>query len=453
MDDVVGAPASGWEGGRAPARARRARLDRRGRDPRAPAPAPAGALGRAVERRLDLPRGPELHLPAPLGRARRGLRCRDVLRHALGRAAAEDDPPRLRRSRLPAERGAGAPRASEGACRPRGGAALAVPRALRARAGGPLPVRRRGGARLRDRAGDGGGDRPTDPPSPPEGGRESGRGSSGLPFRAADPGRAPPGSATPAPRRARRSGEPRGLRRSRRIPGAPARPRDRARGDRRRDARLEAPGPRRRRLPRRPQVGGGREAARAPPLSRLQRRRVGARHVQRPRPPRRGPVLDRRGHDDRRLRDGLRDRLSLRPRRVSRGARAHLRRDRGGARGRIPRRRNPRLGLPVRRRGAARRRRLHLRRGDGALQLDRRIPRRAAQQAPFPRREGPLRQAHCHQQRRDARQRPGHRARRRRRRSPRSARRSRRDRSSSVSRATSRGRACTRSPSARRSAG
>ena len=52
-----------------------------------------------------------------------------------------------------------------------------------------------------------------------------------------------------------------------------------------------------------------------------------------------------------------------------------------------------------------RRRRLHLRRGDGDLQLDRGLPRRAAQQATVPGRGRPVRQADGRQQRRDARQR------------------------------------------------
>ena len=54
---------------------------------------------------------------------------------------------------------------------------------------------------------------------------------------------------------------------------------------------------------------------------------------------------------------------------------------------------------------SARRRRLHLRRGDGDLQLDRGLPRRAAQQAAVPGRRGPVRQADGRQQRRDAGQR------------------------------------------------
>ena len=81
---------------------------------------------------------------------------------------------------------------------------------------------------------------------------------------------------------------------------------------------------------------------------------------------------------------------------------------------RPPRRRHPGLGLRLRHRAPARRRRLHLRRGDGALRVDRGQARRAAQQAAVPGRGRPVRQADGRQQRRDAGQRAAHRARRRR---------------------------------------
>ena len=105
----------------------------------------------------------------------------------------------------------------------------------------------------------------------------------------------------------------------------------------------------------------------------------------------------------------------------------------------------------LRRRDAARRRRLCLRRGDRALQFDRGLPRRAAQQAAVPGRGRPLRQADGGQQRRDARER----ARRRRRAAPRTREigtAGRPARGSSASPATSRGRASTRCRSARRCA-
>ena len=72
----------------------------------------------------------------------------------------------------------------------------------------------------------------------------------------------------------------------------------------------EAARPRRRRVPDRRQVGGGREADRPPALLRLQRRRVRARHVQGPRDDGERPVRRHRGADDRRLRDGERDTAS-----------------------------------------------------------------------------------------------------------------------------------------------
>ena len=76
--------------------------------------------------------------------------------------------------------------------------------------------------------------------------------------------------------------------------------------------------------------------------------------------------------------------------------------------------RHPRLGLRPRTGGAHRRRRLHLRRGDGAARLARGLPRPAAAQAAVPRRRRPLRRADRDQQRRDAGQRAVHRPRRRR---------------------------------------
>ena len=81
---------------------------------------------------------------------------------------------------------------------------------------------------------------------------------------------------------------------------------------------------------------------------------------------------------------------------------------------RSPRSGHPRLGLRLRHRAPTRRRRLHLRRGDGAVRVDRGQARRAAQQAAVPGRDRPVRQADGRQQRRDAGQHPAHRARRRR---------------------------------------
>ena len=72
---------------------------------------------------------------------------------------------------------------------------------------------------------------------------------------------------------------------------------------------------------------------------------------------------------------------------------AARRRDHRGPRPRLPRRRHPRPRRRLRHRAAQGRRRVHLRRGDGALQLDRGLPRRAAQQAAVPGRRRPVRQA------------------------------------------------------------
>ena len=220
-----------------------------------------------------------------------------------------------------------------------------------------------------------------------------------------------PVAAAAAPRRRGRPREHRQLPRARRLRGA-------ARGARHGPGRraprglgLQAPGPRRRRVPDRPQVGGGGPQREAPALPDLQRRRVRAGDVQGPRDPRGRPVLDHRGDDDRRHHHGLRARLPVPARRVSAGLGAPGRGDHGRARPRLPRPGHPRLRHSLRHRAAQGRRRLHLRRGDGALQLDRGLPRRAAQQAAVPGRRGAVRQADGDQQRRDARQRARHRAR------------------------------------------
>ncbi len=120
--------------------------------------------------------------------------------------------------------------------------------------------------------------------------------------------------------------------------------------------RREAPRPRRRGVPDRPQVGGRRAQRQAPALPHLQRRRVRAGHVQGPRHPRERPVLHRRGDDDRGLRDRLRARLPVPPRRVPARVGAPRRRGHRGAGPRLPRRQHPRPGHPVRHRVAQGRR-------------------------------------------------------------------------------------------------
>ena len=122
---------------------------------------------------------------------------------------------------------------------------------------------------------------------------------------------------------------------------------------------------------------------------------------------------------------GASQRLPVPARRVPARRGADDARDRRGAAAGAARRGRRRLGLRIRHRDPARRRRLHLRRGDGALRVDRGRPRRAAQQAAVPRRGRPVRQADRDQQRRDAGERAAHPARRRPRPSPRSAPRAR----------------------------
>ena len=84
------------------------------------------------------------------------------------------------------------------------------------------------------------------------------------------------------------------------------------------------------------------------------------------------------------------------------------RRRRRGLRRRLPRREHPRHRVLARARRAPRRRRVHLRRGDGAARLARGQARQPAPQAAVPGQPGPLPGADAHQQRRDARDRPAH---------------------------------------------
>ena len=163
---------------------------------------------------------------------------------------------------------------------------------------------------------------------------------------------------------------------------------------------------RRRGVPDRGQVGGRRPAAGPSPLPDLQRRRIGARDVQGSRDPRGRSLLADRVDDDRRLRDRLRARLHLPARRIPRRSASPGDRHPDRPLPRLPGSEHPRSRLLVRDRDPQGRRRLHLRRGDGDLQLDRGLPRRAAVQAAVPGREGPVRQADRRQQRRDARQHP-----------------------------------------------
>ena len=119
------------------------------------------------------------------------------------------------------------------------------------------------------------------------------------------------------------------------------------------------------------------------------------------------PAPADRGDRDRRARRRHRPRLHLHPRRVRPAGRHPRRRGRRGLRGGLPRRGHPRhpprpgAGRPPRRR------RLHLRRGDGAARRARGQARQPAAEAALPRRAGALRRADADQQRRDALQRAG----------------------------------------------
>ena len=134
----------------------------------------------------------------------------------------------------------------------------------------------------------------------------------------------------------------------------------------------------------------------------VQRRRVGARHVQGPRAHGGRPVRARRGADRHGLRLRRRAGLHLHPRRVPHGGGAARARGQAGPRPRLPRRRRDGRGFLLRHRGQARRRRLHRRRGDRADQLPGRQARRAAEQAAVPGTVRPVRQADRGQQRGDA---------------------------------------------------
>ena len=98
--------------------------------------------------------------------------------------------------------------------------------------------------------------------------------------------------------------------------------------------------------------------------------------------------------------------LHLLPRRVPDGDQAPHDRPRRGAREGLPRDEHPRLGIRFRHQDQAGRRRLRLRRGNGALPVDRGQARHAAHPAALPRREGALAEADEQQQRRDVRERP-----------------------------------------------
>ena len=196
-----------------------------------------------------------------------------------------------------------------------------------------------------------------------------------------------------------------GARRVRRV-GARDRARPRRRhpaGDRRAPARSWGRG-----VPDRSEVaGGGRPAARAE-VRRVQRRRIRAGHLQGPRADGERSVRDHRGAHDRRARDRRGDGLPLHPRRVPARDETPAGSDRGGAGRRAPRAGRDARRVRLRHRAPSWRGRLHLRRGDRAVQLDRGQARRATEQAAVPRDPRRLRTPDRDQQRGDAGQRaPG----------------------------------------------
>jgi NADH-quinone oxidoreductase subunit F len=178
-------------------------------------------------------------------------------------------------------------------------------------------------------------------------------------LRAADGRAARPGPAAAPPDRRRQPREPGRLPRARRLRRAAARAVDRPRAGAARSHRFEARGPRRRRVPDRTQVGGGRALARPPALPRVQRRRIRARHVQGPRADGGGSVRDRRGDDDRRDRHRLRARATSTSAASTRSrwrgcgtpsprrARAAARRRRDGRGGAVRHRAAPRRGAYI----------------------------------------------------------------------------------------------------------
>ena len=144
-----------------------------------------------------------------------------------------------------------------------------------------------------------------------------------------------------------------------RLPDAPPRVRTRPAGRRPRGPRRQADGPRRGGVPHRDQMGRRRGQPGPPALRGLQRRRIGARHLQGPGADGGGPVRRDRGDDDHGLRRQRGPGLHLHPRRVpaGRGPRWRTRSPRPGRTACSGRRHG--RGPRVRHRAAARRRRVH----------------------------------------------------------------------------------------------
>ena len=192
----------------------------------------------------------------------------------------------------------------------------------------------------------------------------------------------------------------------RRLPGHQGRAGQEARRRHRRGQERLAARPRRRRLPRRRQVGLL-PARRVPPLPRGQRRRVRAGHLQGPPPHGEGPAPAHRGRAHRLLRGRLQPGVPLRARRDGLRPGAHRPGPQRRLRRRLRRQEHPRLRLLRRHRPALGCGRLHRRRGDGPHREPRGQPGHAPPQAAvLPGRQGPVPPAHHRQQRRDAGQPP-----------------------------------------------
>ncbi len=138
----------------------------------------------------------------------------------------------------------------------------------------------------------------------------------------------------------------------------------------------------------------------------LQRRRVRARDLQGPRTDAEDSPHADRGDRDRLLRGRRQPLVHLHPGRVRAAGRRARRGAGGSARGRLRRRGHPRLRSLALAGRAPRRRRLHLRRGDGPVGLAGRKARQPPAEAAVPRQPGPLPGPHPDQQRRDALHRP-----------------------------------------------
>ena len=203
------------------------------------------------------------------------------------------------------------------------------------------------------------------------------------------------------PPRLRRLLHPRALPGHRRLRGAAQGADHDPRGGGRRGGHGQPAGPRRRRVPGRAQVV---DAAQEPgDLPGGQRRRERAGHLQGPPADRARPPPDHRGGAHRRLRPAGHAGLHLPAGASSPSGSSACRRrcNEAYAHGAVGRG-HLRLRLLARHGRPPRRRRLHLRRGDGAARVARGQARLPADQAPvLPGRHRPLRRAHRGQQRRD----------------------------------------------------